>query len=197
MVRGKERKQPTLFASTTAESLVERGLAKNHPLRKARANVNAVLASLHHEIDELYSSTGRPSIPPERQFRAMVWQSPYTIRSERLLEQQIRFDMKCRRFLGLTIDEHVWDHSVFSTARENVWSRDAFVEVDSAGECDGIAGNRAFASGMDGSRPSGCDTYGGEQPGHAEPHRTLEDSGAEEDSRGGARTDRRRSRVGG
>lgn len=120
MMRGKERKQQNLFVATKAESLVERGLAKNHPLRKVRANVDAVLASLHREIDELYSTTGRPSIPPERLFRAMVWQALYSIRSERLLEEQIRFDMKCRWFVGLTIDEDAWDHSVFSKARENV-----------------------------------------------------------------------------
>ena len=120
MMRGKERKQQALFVATTAQAMVERGLPKDHPLRKVRENVDAVLASLHTEIDALYSTTGRPSIPPERLFRALVWQALYSVRSERQLEEQLRFDMRCRWFVGLTLEEDAWDHSVFSKARENV-----------------------------------------------------------------------------
>jgi transposase len=119
-MRGKDKKQQVLFTATTIESLVEKSLAPDHPLRRIKAKTDRVLASLSAEFDELYSTRGRPSVPPERVLRAQLWQALFSIRSERLLEDCLRFDLRCRWFVGLSIDEDAWDHSTFSKLRETV-----------------------------------------------------------------------------
>lgn len=119
-MRGRERKQAVLFTATTVESHVERNLDANHPLRRIKARTDAVLATLNAEFDELYSSRGRPSIPPEQLLRALLWQALFSIRSERQLEDVLGFDLRCRWFVGLGIDDAAWDHSTFSKARESL-----------------------------------------------------------------------------
>ena len=69
---------------------------------------------------ELYSSTGQPSIPPEMLLRAMLLQAFYTIRSERQLMERMEFDLLFRWFVGLSIDDPIWDHSVFSKNRDRL-----------------------------------------------------------------------------
>jgi transposase len=119
-MRGKDKKQSVLFTATTVESLVERTLAPDHPLRRIKAATDAVLVALSAEFDVLYSSRGRPSIAPERVLRALLWQALFSVRSERQLEQSLRFDLLCRWFVGLSIDEDAWDHSTFSKLRETI-----------------------------------------------------------------------------
>ena len=119
-MRGKDEKQSVLFTATTIESLVERSLAADHPLRRIKAKTDAILVSLSAQFDELYSSRGRPSIAPERVLRAVLWQALFSVRSERQLEQVLRFDLLCRWFVGLSIDEDAWDHSTFSKLRETI-----------------------------------------------------------------------------
>ena len=120
MSRGHEKKQIALFSMATAESLVERKLPTDHPLRKIKAKTDAVLVALDAQFDEVYSGLGRPSIPPERILRAQLWQALFAIRSERQLEECLRYDLRCRWFVGLSLDEDAWDHSTFSKLRDSV-----------------------------------------------------------------------------
>ena len=119
-MRGRDKKQTVMFSSATIESMVEKKLPSDHPLRKIKAKADEILRDLSTEFDRLYSSRGRPSIPPERLLRALLWMALFSVRSERQLEDVLRFDLRCRWFVGLSLDEEAWDHSTFSKARESV-----------------------------------------------------------------------------
>ena len=95
-------------------------MRKDHPLRTIRAIVNEALGAVEREIASLYSGTGRPSIVPERLLRAMLLQAFYSIRSERQVMERIEFDLLFRWFVGLGIDDPVWDHSTFSKNRDRL-----------------------------------------------------------------------------
>ena len=90
----------------------------DHPLRPLREMVNAVLKTLSPEFNKIYSAFGRPSIPPERLLRALLLQVLYTIRSERMLMEQLYYNMLFRWFVGLNLDDPVWDVTVFTKNRE-------------------------------------------------------------------------------
>ena len=93
---------------------------KDHPLRAVRAMVDVVLAELSPRFQKLYSHTGRPSIPPERLLRALLLQVLYSIRSERMLMEQLDYNLLFRWFVGLTMDDPVWDATVFTKNRERL-----------------------------------------------------------------------------
>ena len=95
-----------------------------HPLRTIRAIVNDVLASLDVEFERLYEGTGRQSIAPERLLRASLLQAFYSVRSERQLMEQIDYNLLFRWFVGLGIDDGVWDHSTFSKNRDRLLEAD-------------------------------------------------------------------------
>jgi transposase len=97
-------------------------------LRAIRTIVNEGLASLDAEFDKLYASIGRDSIPPERLLRGALLQAFFSIRSERLLMEQLNYNLLYRWFVGLGVDDAVWDHSVFSK------NRDRLLEADIAGK---------------------------------------------------------------
>lgn len=102
---------------------VESRIRSDHPLRRIREMTNAALAALDGNFEVLYARRfGRPSIPPERLLRAMLLQVFYAIRSERQLRERIEFDLLFRWFVGLGVDEAVWDHSSFSTNRDRLLS---------------------------------------------------------------------------
>jgi transposase len=102
---------------------VELRIRRDHPLRQIREIANAALVALDEDFEQLYPPRlGRPSIPPERLLRAMLLQAFYGIRSERQLMERIEFDLLFRWFVGLGIDEAVWDHSSFSTNRDRLLS---------------------------------------------------------------------------
>ena len=102
---------------------VEERIRAGHPLRHIRKIANAALLALDGDFAELYPARlGRPSIPPERLLRAMLLQAFYGIRSERQLMERIEFDLLFRWFVGLGVDEAVWDHSSFTTNRERLLS---------------------------------------------------------------------------
>ncbi len=100
-------------------SLEER-IGKDHPLRKVRQLVDGLLKSMDGEFSQMYSRVGRPSIPPERLLRALLLQIFYSVRSERLLMEQLDYNLLFRWFIGLAIDEPVWNHAVFSKNRERL-----------------------------------------------------------------------------
>jgi transposase len=99
---------------------LEDRIPKEHPLRKLRVLVDAVLATMDKEFDGVYARTGRPSVPPERLLKAMLLQILFTIRSERLLVESIDYNLLYRWFVGLSVDEPVWDHSTFSQNRDRL-----------------------------------------------------------------------------
>jgi transposase len=92
----------------------------DHPLRSIREIANAALAALTGEFAALYSGLGRPSVPPEKLLRAMLLQALYSVRSERQLMERIEFDLLFRWFVGIGIDDPVWDHSSFSKNRDRL-----------------------------------------------------------------------------
>lgn len=119
-MRGIQDKQPRQFSYVSQEDRIP----QSHPLRKLRQMVDPILESLSPRFAALYSETGRPSIPPEYLLRAMLVQVLYTIRSERLLMEQLDYNLLFRWFVGLSMDDAVWDHSVFSKNRDRLLAGD-------------------------------------------------------------------------
>jgi transposase len=99
---------------------LEDRIAKNHPLRAIRALVNEALSGLSDRFDALYSQTGRPSIPPEYLLRATLLQAFFSVRSERMLMEQIDYNLLFRWFVGLSMDDAVWDATVFTKNRDRL-----------------------------------------------------------------------------
>jgi hypothetical protein len=95
----------------------ETRVRKDHPLRAIRSMVDEVLAQLSGQFDGMYASAGQPSIPPEKRLRAQLLQMLYSIRSERLLMEEIDYNMLFRWFVGLSLDEEVWDATTFTKNR--------------------------------------------------------------------------------
>jgi transposase len=112
---------------------MEERVPQDHPLRQIRRLVDQILANMSKRFDKLYAENGRPSIPPERLLRALLLQIFYSIRSERLLMEQLDYNLLFRWFVGLEMDEPVWNHAVFSKNRERllneIVAREFFAEV--------------------------------------------------------------------
>ncbi|MGX7743291.1 IS5 family transposase [Rhodopseudomonas parapalustris] len=115
-MRGSDERSGALFSYVDLEARVR----PDHPLRTIRLLANAALADLSRDFDALYTSFGRPSIAPERLLRAMLLQAFYGIRSERQLMERLDFDLLFRWFVGLGVDDVVWDHSTFSKNRDRL-----------------------------------------------------------------------------
>ena len=115
-MRGADERSGSLFSYVDLEWRVP----ADHPLRAIRVMVNAALAELDAEFTAMYAPIGRPSIPPEKLLRSSLLQAFYTIRSERQLMERLNFDLLFRWFVGLGIDDEVWDHSVFSKNRDRL-----------------------------------------------------------------------------
>lgn len=115
-MRGIESNTEAMFVYLSPESFVP----KAHPLRPIRAMVDKALVELDTDFKKLYSHTGRPSIPPEQLLKALLLQAFYSVRSNRLLVEQINYNILFRWFVGLALDEKVWDHSSFSTNLERL-----------------------------------------------------------------------------
>ena len=119
-MRGTDSRSGELFSYVDLEQRVPSA----HPLRVIRGIVNEALGSLSEDFSELYSGMGRPSISPEMLLRAMLLQAFYSVRSERQLMERIEFDLLFRWFVGMGVDEPVWDHSTFSKNRERLLAGD-------------------------------------------------------------------------
>jgi transposase len=115
-MRGEDSKQEAMFSYVSPEKRVP----AEHPLRPIRAMVDTVLNEMSLRFSKLYSDVGRPSIAPERLLRALLLQIFYSVRSERLLMEQLDYNLLFRWFVGLAMDEKVWDHSVFSQNRDRL-----------------------------------------------------------------------------
>jgi transposase len=115
-MRGTDRQQSTMFSYIS----MERRVPKDHPLRVIRTMADEALKELGPRFDAIYASSGRPSIAPERLLRALLLQVLYTVRSERLLMEQLDYNFLFRWFVGLSMDERVWDATVFSKNRDRL-----------------------------------------------------------------------------
>jgi transposase len=113
---------------------LEQRVPQDHPLRAVRKLTDRVLRSLSAEFDALYADSGRPSIAPEYILRALLLQVFYSVRSERLLVEQIGYNLLFRWFVGLGMDDAVWNHAVFSKNRERLLTSEVaqrfFAEVN-------------------------------------------------------------------
>src|SRR5205085_11783804 len=103
---------------------LEQRIPADHPLRAIRALVNEVLAELSRTFGRIYARDGRPSIPPERLLRALLLQAFYSVRSERLLMDQLNYNLLFRWFVGLSADDPVWDATVFCKNRDRLLAGD-------------------------------------------------------------------------
>jgi transposase len=119
-MRGEIDPQPSMFSYVDLESRIP----ESHPIRKVRRIVDEALEELEPAFEEMYSDRGRPSIPPEQLLRALLLQILFTVRSERLLMERIDYDLMFRWFVGLGMDDTVWNHSVFSKNRDRLMGYD-------------------------------------------------------------------------
>src|SRR5258707_12116960 len=115
-MRGHDPHQSGMYSYISAG---ERG-PENHPLRPIRRMVDAVLQEMSRNFSRLYAKRGRPSIPPERLLRALLLQVLFSIRSERMLMEQLDYNLLYRWFVGLDLDDGVWDATVFTKNRDRV-----------------------------------------------------------------------------
>lgn len=119
-MRGSDEQTNALFSYVSPEARVP----PDHPLRAIRVMTDAVLKTLSRRFADLYSDIGRPSIPPEQLLRALVLQALYTVRSERLLMEQLNYNLLFRWFVGLSMDEPVWHPTVFTKNRDRLLQGD-------------------------------------------------------------------------
>src|ERR1700681_1671876 len=119
-MRGPDHDAQPLFSYVSPEQRVP----ADHPLRVIREITDRVLATLSPTFTRMYATIGRPSIPPERLLRALLLQMFYTVRSERLLMEQLEYNLLFRWFVGLTMDDPVWDPTVFTKNRDRLLAGD-------------------------------------------------------------------------
>jgi transposase len=115
-MRGNDNQQEEMFSYVSMEKRVP----KDHPLRRVRGMTDTALRGMTADFDALYARRGRPSIAPERLLRALLLQALYTVRSERQLMERLEYDLLFRWFVGLSLDEKVWDETVFTKNRERL-----------------------------------------------------------------------------
>jgi transposase len=119
-MRGRDTQQSAMFSYLSPEERIP----ANHPLRAMRPLVDEALSGLSRRFDEMYSTCGRPSIAPEKLLRALLLQIFYSVRSERLLMEQLDYNLLFRWFVGLNADERVWDATVYTKNRERLLEGD-------------------------------------------------------------------------
>jgi transposase len=115
-MRGDDNQQEGMFSYVSPEKRVP----ADHPLRPIRKLVDEILKEMSPQFAKLYSEVGRPSIAPERLFRSLLLQIFYSVRSERMLIEQLQYNLLFRWFVGMEMDEAVWNHAVFSKNRERL-----------------------------------------------------------------------------
>lgn len=120
LMRGDDQQTGWMFSYVSPEERVP----ADHPLRAIRRMTDAVFARLSPRFDRLYSDIGRPSIPPEKLLRALLLQALYTVRSERLLMEQLQYNLLFRWFVGLGMDDAVWNPTTFTKNRDRLLDGD-------------------------------------------------------------------------
>ena len=143
-MRGFDEQTTHLFSYLSPESRVR----ADHPLRAIRAFTDAALVEISPALEALYATTGRPSIPPEQLLRALVLQVLYSVRSERLLMEEIDYSILFRWFVGVGLDAPIWSHSTFSKNRDRLLRGDIagafFVAVQEQARTAGLLSDEHF-----------------------------------------------------
>jgi len=143
-MRGDDQQTGYMFSYLSPEERIP----ADHPLRPIRRMTDAVLARLSPRFERLYSTMGRPSIPPEKLLRALLLQGLYTVRSERLLIEQLQYNLLFRWFVGLSMDDPVWDATTFTKNRDRLLDGDIaaafFQEVMADAQAAGLVSDEHF-----------------------------------------------------
>jgi len=143
-MRGDDLQQGAMFSYLSPEQRV----AADHPLRPIRQMVDIVLKRLSPRFEAMYAERGRPSIAPEKLLRALLRQCLYSVRSERLLMEQLDYNLLFRWFVGLNMDDPIWDFTVFSKNRERLLeaevSRAFFEEIGELAREKGLLSDEHF-----------------------------------------------------
>ena len=144
-MRGGDAMQESLFTVAKLEDFVP----VDHPLRAIRVMVNDALTAMNAQFNAIYANSGRDSIAPEKLIRALLLQVFYSIRSERQLCEQLHYNLLFRWFVGLALDDAIWDHSVFSKNRDRLLAHQVvegfFAEVMGLAEARGLLSKEHFS----------------------------------------------------
>lgn len=144
-MRGADALQESLFTVTKLDDFVP----ADHPLRAIRLLVNEALTRMNAQFDEIYAASGRDSIAPEKLIRALLLQIFYSVRSERQICEQLRYNLLFRWFVGLALDDAVWDHSVFSKNRDRLLEHHVmdgfFTQVTGLADARGLLSKEHFS----------------------------------------------------
>ena len=144
-MRGSDGMQESLFMMSKLDDFVP----LDHPLRSIQVLVDEALARLNGLFNEIYADTGRESVAPEKLMRALLLQVFYSVRSERQLVEQLRYNLLFRWFVGVAIDDAVWDHSVFSKNRDRLLEHAVveafFTEVMRVADAKGLLSKEHFS----------------------------------------------------
>lgn len=143
-MRGKTKDQEWLFSYVP----IEQRIPKAHPLRRMRQRVDEILGRMSDDFDRIYSETGRPSIPPEYLLKSLLLQVLYTIRSERLLLEQLDYNLLFRWFVGLGADDVIWEETVFSKNRQRLLDGEIadkfFSQIVALAQSEGLISSEHF-----------------------------------------------------
>jgi len=174
-MRGTDLQQSGMFSYISAE----RRVPVDHPLRAIRAMVDLALRNMGRRFETMYSKVGRPSIPPEKLLRALLLQVLYTVRSERMLMEQLDYNLLFRWFVGLNVDDPVWDATVFSKNRERLLEAEVaktfFAEVLAQAHSSGLLSTEHFT--VDGTLIEAWASHKSFKPKDADDERPPEDPG--------------------
>src|SRR6201987_5996555 len=144
-MRGADHRSEGIFSYVP----LERRIPADHPFRAIRECVDEALSGLSRDFNKLYARDGRPSIPPERLLRALLLQAFYTVRSERQLMEQLDYNLLFRWFVGLSMDDPVWDATVFCKNRDRLLNGDIaakfFAGVLSLPQVKGLLSSEHFS----------------------------------------------------
>src|SRR5487761_1385392 len=148
-MRGTDQQQSHIFSYISPEQRVR----KDHPLRPIRTMIDEILKQLSPQFDKMYAKVGRPSIPPEQLLRAQLLQMLYSVRSERLLMEEIDYNLLFRWFVGLNADDEGWDATVFTKNRDRLLEADVakefLAQVVAQARVKGLTSDEHFS--MDGT----------------------------------------------
>jgi transposase len=138
-MRGQQERSGSLFSYVS----IEERIPASHPLRRIRKLADQALDRLNPTLCELYASEGRPSVPPEQLLLASLLQAFYGIRSERLLLEQLHYNLLFRWFVGLSPDDPIWHPTTFTKNRERLLNEEVMGRLP--GEVDGGTGGQTAA----------------------------------------------------
>jgi transposase len=174
-LRGEDQQQNHIFSYLSPEMRVR----KDHPLRAIREMVDEVLSRLSRRFDNMYAKVGRPSIAPEKLLRAQLLQMLYSIRSERLLMEQMDYNLLFRWFVGLNADDEVWDATTFTKNRDRLLEADVakefLVQVVAQAQAKGLTSDEHFT--VDGTLLEAWASLKSFQPEEGQPSPPPDDPG--------------------